>query len=216
MDKRIIGAALSFLFPGLGQFYVGHKFRGIIFFIGTIALVYISSILPIDGFSTIIFFIAAADAYNVSPKVDVHIPMGIKMGLIGIGLTLLAMGVTEWENELAVPMMIFLLIAALIFFSMMHSGQRENMATLRVRDAIAKMGFSPAETSEITNDVVCILKASGDSSLKKYTSADGPLSRMSDVIVSKSNWADFSPEDLSQAIRTVLEIRDRRQQPPLT
>jgi TM2 domain-containing membrane protein YozV len=213
MDKKIIAAIMSFLIPGLGQFYGGHKVRGVLVFLGAIFSINISSVLSIPIYA-IIQFIVAWDAYRVAPKVDVYIMFWQKMGLIGMGFLLLTMGVIKSENELAPIMAIFFLIAAMICLSMMHGGQRDSTATLRVHDAIVKMGFSPAETREIANDVVSILKAGGGS---YHTNAEGPLSKMSDAIVSGwSGWADFTPGDLSSAISTVLEIRYRRQKPPLT
>lgn len=217
MDKRIIAALMSILIPGLGQFYGGRKIRGIVVFLGVFSIAYIMTILPIMQsypIFPICFILASFDAYRVSPKADVYIRLGLKMGIIGMVFLFLAIGAIKNANEWTPFPAIFLLVMALIFMSMMHSDQRSTTATLRVHDAIAKMGYSPAETWEITNEVVSILKAGGGS---YHSNSDGPLTRMSDAIVSAgSGWADFTPIDLSSVISIVLENRERRQRPPIT
>ena len=66
MASPILAAILSFLIPGVGQFYAGHMFRGIFLFI----LALIVAIFTLFSGSLIIAVVAAIDAYALASKTN--------------------------------------------------------------------------------------------------------------------------------------------------
>lgn len=70
MANSILAAILSFLIPGLGQFYCGNLIKGLLMFILYIILLIIVSILFKDGIYYTINLIyciyAAYNAYNMA------------------------------------------------------------------------------------------------------------------------------------------------------
>jgi len=64
MASPILAAILSFLIPGVGQFYAGHMFRGI----GVFILAAIVAIFSLFSGSLIIAVVAAIDAYSLASK----------------------------------------------------------------------------------------------------------------------------------------------------
>ena len=211
MDKKIIAAILSFLIPGLGQYYCGLKVRGIVAFLGAV-LINIASAMLWVPINLIVPFVVAWDAYRVAPKAHVDIVLWQKMGLAAFIFAALAMISLKSGNELAPILAIIFLIACLIAASMMRAEHLQAAAISRIRNTIVQMGFAPNEVEEITRNVVRILKAGGSNSISGDST--DPLGQMSDALVSVANWTKFSGADLSSVIKTVLDIRDRKKGQP--
>ena len=66
MASPVLAAILSFLVPGLGQFYAGHMFRGI----GLFVLAVIVAIFTFFAGTLIIAVVAAIDAYSLASKTN--------------------------------------------------------------------------------------------------------------------------------------------------
>ena len=66
MASPVLAAILSFLVPGLGQFYAGHMFRGI----GLFVLAVIVVIFTFFAGTLIIAVVAAIDAYSLASKTN--------------------------------------------------------------------------------------------------------------------------------------------------
>ncbi|MCK5217493.1 MAG: hypothetical protein KAJ93_06875 [Methanosarcinales archaeon] len=64
MASPILAALLSFIIPGLGQFYAGHMTRGILLFI----FANIVAILTLYMVNMPIMVVAAIDAYVLASK----------------------------------------------------------------------------------------------------------------------------------------------------
>jgi TM2 domain-containing membrane protein YozV len=211
MDKRIIAAIMSFLIPGLGQFYCGLKVRGIVAFLGAL-LINIASAMLWLPINLIVPFVVAWDAYRVAPKINVDIMLWQKMALAAFIFAVLAIISLKSGNEFAPILAIVFLIASLIATSMMRAEHLQAAAISRVRNTIIQMGFAPNEVEEITRNVVRILRAGGSNSISGDST--DPLGKMSDALVSVANWTNFSGAELSSVIRTVLDIRDRKKAQP--
>ncbi len=66
MASPILAALLSFIVPGLGQFYAGYMIRGILIFIFANIIV----ILTVFMANLPIMVVAAIDAYALASKTD--------------------------------------------------------------------------------------------------------------------------------------------------
>jgi TM2 domain-containing membrane protein YozV len=66
MASPILAALLSFIIPGLGQFYAGYMIRGIIIFV----FANIIAILTLFMAYLPIMVVAAIDAYALASKAD--------------------------------------------------------------------------------------------------------------------------------------------------
>ena len=66
MASPILAAILSFLIPGVGQFYAGHMFRGLLLFV----LAIIVALFTLFSGSLIIAVVAAIDAYSLASKAN--------------------------------------------------------------------------------------------------------------------------------------------------
>jgi len=64
MASPLIAAILSFLIPGLGQFYAGHLLRGIGLFILAVIVVIFTAFIG----GLLIAVVAAIDAYSLAAK----------------------------------------------------------------------------------------------------------------------------------------------------
>jgi len=64
MASPLIAAILSFLIPGLGQFYAGHLLRGIGLFILAVIVAIVTAFIG----SLLVAVVAAIDAYSLATK----------------------------------------------------------------------------------------------------------------------------------------------------
>jgi hypothetical protein len=128
------------------------------------------------------------------------IDLKIKAAILGVFIILTAYGFHTENMGLAM----FSLVLAGIMFLFVNMELQTKNAAVRIRRMIGSMGYSPAETEELTWRVISILKEEDAKISVKY-SKDWQF-WASEFASSLTRWSNFTQSDVASALQTALTL----------